>query len=75
MKGYNMDQEITVYGYDSEAKFLSDIQLHDKVTNEAIELFGNEWRNKGKWIADRLKVLNYENDLQKMVGGHLDIEA
>ena len=75
MKGYNMDQEITVYGYDSEAKFLSDIQLHDKVTDEAIELFGNEWQNKGKWIADRLKVLNYENDLQKMVGGHLDFKV
>ena len=70
-----MDQEITVYGYDSEAKFLSDIQLHDKVTKEALDLFGNEWRNKGKWIADRLKVLNYENDLQKMVGGHLDFKV
>ena len=50
MKGYNMDQEITVYGYDSEAKFLSDIQLHDKVTNEAIELFGIDGGIKGNGL-------------------------
>ena len=67
--------EITVYGYDSEAKFLSDIELHNKVVDEAIELFGNEWQDKATWIADRFKVLNYENSPKKMVGGHLDIKV
>ena len=54
---------------------LTDTQIWKVASNEAIDLFGNEWRNKGKWIADRLKVLNYENDTQKMVGGHLDFKV
>ena len=60
-----MDQEI-----------LTDTQIWEVASNEAIDLFGDQWHtNKEKWWADRLKVLNYENSPKKMVGGHLDIKA
>tara|TARA_R110000751_G_C13408228_1_gene438631 strand:- start:13 stop:192 length:180 start_codon:yes stop_codon:yes gene_type:complete len=56
-------------------EILTDTQIWEVASNEAIDLFGNEWQNKRKWWNDRLKVLNYENDLQKMVGGHLDFKV
>jgi len=63
-------------------EILTDTQIWEVASNEAVDLFGDQyihsdqWRtNKEKWFADRLKVLTYENDLQKMVGGHLDIKA
>ena len=70
-----MDQPITVYGHDSEVKFLTACEIWEVATNEAIDKFGNEWRNKASWIANRTKDLTYENDLQKMVGAHLNIKA
>ena len=54
---------------------LTETPIWEVASNEAIDLFGNEWQNKIKWWNDRLKVLNYENDLQKMVGGHLDFKV
>ena len=39
-----MDQPITVYGHDSEVKFLTACEIWEVATNEAIDKFGNEWR-------------------------------
>ena len=34
---------------------LTDTQIWEVASNEAIDLFGNEWPNKRKWWNDRLK--------------------
>jgi len=69
-----LDQPITVYRHDSEVKFLTACDIWKIVTNEAIDEFGNEWKNKKSWLANRTKVLTYENDPQ-MVGARLNIKA
>ena len=56
-------------------EILTDTEIWKVASNEAIDLFGNEWQNKRKWWNDRLKALNCENDRQNMIGGHLDIKV